>query len=43
MKEILCVRCGEPITSGYAVNPEVSAICVNCYEDEIAKLEGESF
>jgi NMD protein affecting ribosome stability and mRNA decay len=41
MKEITCCKCGDPIESGYAINPEVSAICNTCYQEEQDKLSEE--
>ncbi len=39
MKPIFCVKCGNEIESGYAVNPENSAICNTCYDEETSNLE----
>ncbi len=41
MKPIYCVKCGNEIESGYAINPEVSAICETCYNEEGTKLTEE--
>jgi NMD protein affecting ribosome stability and mRNA decay len=48
MKPIKCCECGEIIENGYAVNPEVSAICETCYSEkqkdllEDADITGEN-
>lgn len=39
MKDILCCKCGESIEAGYAVNPEESAICNQCYDEEMENSE----
>lgn len=36
MKPVYCTKCGDEIQSGYAINPENSAICENCYNEETA-------
>lgn len=41
MKEIFCSNCGEPINTGYAINPVVSAICGPCYDEKTANLDPE--
>ncbi len=38
MKEIQCDNCGDVITSGYAINPEVSALCETCYKLKTGEL-----
>jgi hypothetical protein len=39
MKEITCIECGDVIQSGYAVNPENSAICETCYREKVKEIE----
>lgn len=39
MREIKCQNCGDIIESGYAVNPEISALCVLCYQEQKAELD----
>ena len=41
MKPIYCSKCGNEIQSGYAINPETSAICEMCYIEEQEKLRDE--
>jgi len=41
MKEIYCSECGDPIQSGYAVNPEVSAMCEVCYKEKEEEFEAD--
>ena len=33
-KLIQCSKCGDEIENGYAINPENSAICNICYDEE---------
>ncbi len=39
MKSIFCTKCGDEIQSGYAVNPENSAICNTCYIEESEEMK----
>jgi NMD protein affecting ribosome stability and mRNA decay len=38
MKIIYCCKCGDEIQNGYAINPENSAICETCYNEECDNL-----
>lgn len=38
MKDIYCQECGDPIQSGYAINPENSAICETCLHEKEDEL-----
>lgn len=39
MKEVICCKCGNVIEQGYAINPQNSAICESCYNEEVENLE----
>lgn len=41
MRDIRCQECGEPIESGYAVNPEVSALCNTCYDRNMSEMSSD--
>jgi len=43
MKEVKCTNCGEPITEGYAINPQVSALCFSCHDELVEGLDPKDF
>lgn len=43
MKDIYCTSCSEPIETGYAVNPENSAICNTCYDEAVRESGLENY
>lgn len=38
MKPIYCTECGDEIQHGYAINPENSEVCEECYQNNLEEV-----